>query len=124
MFPKTFSSIRSTEILLFIISKRDLKGMILIVRSIEPIAANKLFNATCLNSTIRNRTTIYAINKPMVQKRKSLFLFIFILYLFVTTTSILKKQQFAYISIIIPTKSKLLFLYCLLKSYFFLILLQ
>ena len=122
MFPKTFSSIRSTEILLFIISKRDLKGMILIDRSIEPIAANKLFNATCLNSTIRNRTTIYAINKPMVQKRKSLFLFI--LYLFVTTTSILKKQQFAYISIIIPTKSKLLFLYCLLKSYFSLILLQ
>lgn len=42
-----------------------------IIQSIEPIAANKLYNATCLNSTMRISITKYAMNRPMAQNRKS-----------------------------------------------------
>lgn len=43
ILPNIFSNIRVTDILLFIMSSRELNGIILIVRFIEPIAANKMF---------------------------------------------------------------------------------
>ena len=58
IFPKIFSKIRMNEMSELIISNIDLKGMILIVRSLAPMAANKLYMLACLKSVMRSKIMI------------------------------------------------------------------